>query len=105
MASKWLDYLPALEKAISVMSSEIESVRFGGAWSPDHKTEGLQALQQLRQAWIQGQIAKTAFDTLKRLSVFDDLSGNIRFRASLEVIEQWSSELQEEVSVCNSRVN
>jgi hypothetical protein len=93
---QWLDYLPALEKAISVISVEIEALQFQGNWSPYQRTEGLQALQQLRHGWTQEKVVPGAFVVLRRLGNHEAFIDNISFRASLESIEQWGIELEEE---------
>jgi hypothetical protein len=96
MTTRWLNYLPALEHAIAVMSDELESLDFRGAWSPDHKTQGLHALQVIRRAWTQSAVSEEAFAVLERLGDHEALSSNVCFRGALESIEHWSQELLEE---------
>jgi hypothetical protein len=91
----WLDYLSALEQAIAVMSLELEALEFQDSWSPEHKTKGLQNLQQLRQAWIQNRIHVEALEHLQAMSTSAPLQANLNFQASLEAIERWSHELRE----------
>jgi hypothetical protein len=96
MTTRWLNYLPALERAIAVISDELESLDFRGDWSPDRKTEGLHALQVIRHTWTQSAVAEEAFAVLKRLGDHEALSSNLCFRGALESIEHWSQELLEE---------
>ena len=100
MAGQWLNYLLALENAILVMSSEVETLGFRDDWTPQQRTEGLRALQQIRRDWAQGKISKISLEYLERLSESEALSGNLRFRASLQAVKNWSSELLEDQSVC-----
>jgi hypothetical protein len=93
--TSWLDYLPALEQAIAVMSSELEALKFQASWTPEHRIRGLQDLQHLRQAWIQNRIHREVLEHLQRLSSSDLLKANSNFRASLEAIKRWSRELHE----------
>jgi hypothetical protein len=105
MITPWLDYLPALEQAIAMMSSELEALQFRGPWSPEHKTKGLQNLQQLRQAWTQNYLHREALEHLKALSSSAVLKNNRRFRAELERIEQCGQELQEVLVPPNKKPN
>lgn len=98
MLRQWLDYLPALENAITVIATQIENLQFRDDWSPTQKIEGLQALQQIRNHWKVGKTTPDAMQVLQKISSHQALKANITFRASLESIRTWGTELQEQGS-------